>query len=82
MHTILDSDDQEDIKCKKIYNKALKQNKEMHILHDKMEILSNLYQDKLEYMKQKYDPKSEDIFESTWDLSDTSEDETIVKELY
>ena len=33
-------------------------------------------------MKQKYDPKSEDIFESTWDLSDSSEDNTIVKKLY
>ena len=82
VHTILDSDDQEDIECKIIYNDALEQNKEMHILHDKMEILSNLDQDKLEDMKQKYDPKYEDIFESTWDLSDTSEEETIVKELY
>ena len=33
-------------------------------------------------MKQKYDPKSDEIFESTWDLSDSSEDDTIVKELY
>ena len=82
VHTILDSDDQEDIECKKIYNDALEQNKEMHILHDKMEILSNLDQDKLEDMKQKYDPKSEDIFESTWDLFDTCENETIIKELF
>ena len=82
MHTILDSDDQEDIECKKIYNDALEQNKEMHILHDKMEILNNLDQDKLEEMKQQYDPKSEKIFESTWDLSDSSEDDTIVKKLY
>ena len=80
VHTILDSDDQEDIECKKNYNDALEQNKEMHKLHNKMEILNNLDNDKLEEMKQKYDPKSEDIFESTWDPSDTSEDETIVKE--
>ena len=79
MYTILDSDDQEDIECKKNYNDTLEHNKEMHILHNKMEVLSNLDQDKLEDMKQKYDPKSEDIFESTWDLSDTSEEETIVK---
>ena len=48
----------------------------------KMDVLNNLDRDKLEDMKQKYDPKSEDIFESTWDLSDTSEEETIVNELY
>ena len=39
VHTILESDDQEDIECKKIYNDALKQNKEMHKLHNKMESL-------------------------------------------
>ena len=50
VHTILNSDDQEDIECKKKYNDALEQNIEMHILHDKMEILSNLDQDKLEDM--------------------------------
>ena len=54
----------------------------MHILHDKMEVLNNIDQEKLEEMKQKYDPKSEDVFKEAWDLSDTSEDDTIVKELY
>ena len=82
VHTILNSDDQEDIECKKNYNDALSQNKEMHKLHDNLENLNNLDKDKLEEMKQTYDPKSEDIFKSTWDLCDTSEDETIVKELY
>ena len=53
----------------------------MHKLHDNLENLNNLDKDKLEEMKQTYDPKSEDIFESTWDLSDTSEDKKIVKEL-
>ena len=82
VYTILNSYDQEDIECMKNYNDALEHNNEMHILHNKMEVLSNLDQDKLEDMKQKYNPKSEDIFESTWDLSETSEEETIVKELY
>ena len=54
----------------------------MHLLHNKIQVLNNLDKDKLEDMKQKYDPKSKDIFESTWDLSDTSEEETIVKKLY
>merc|ERR1712115_407452 len=33
-------------------------------------------------MKQQYDPKSEDVFKDVWYLSDISEDETIVKNLY
>ena len=32
-------------------------------------------------MEKNYDPKSEDIFKEVWDLSDTSEDESIVKNL-
>merc|ERR1712177_199658 len=63
VHTILDSDDQEGIECKKNYNNALAQNKEMHKLHDNLENLNNLDKGKLEEMKQTYDPKSEDIFE-------------------
>ena len=42
VHTILYSDDQEDIECKKIYNDALEQNKEMHVLHNKMETVLKL----------------------------------------
>ena len=33
-------------------------------------------------MKQNYDPKSEQIFESTWDLCDSNEDNTIINNLY
>ena len=82
MHTILDSDDQEDIECKDSYNEALIQHRDVHILHKKMEDLDNLDKEKLKEMKQNYDPKSEKIFESTWDLSDSSEDNTIVKQIY
>ena len=63
MHTILDIDDQEDIECKDNYNEALILNRDVHILHDKMEDLNKLNQEKLEEMKQNYDPKSEKIFE-------------------
>ena len=72
MHTILDSDDQEDIECKDSYNEALIHNKEVHILHDKMEDLNKLDKRKIEEMKKNYDPKSEQIFNSTWDLSDSN----------
>ena len=82
MHTILDSDDQEDIEYKDNYSEALIKHRDVHILHDKMEDLNKLDKEKLKDMKQNYDPKSEKIFKSTWDLSDSNEDETIVKNLY
>ena len=82
VHTILDSDDQEDIECKLEHNNALAQNTEVHKLHDNLENLNKLDKEKLEEMRQNYDPKSEDVFKEAWDLSDTSEDDTIVKEQY
>merc|ERR1712243_187379 len=82
MGTILDSDDQENIEYKLKYNDALAQNTEVHKLHDNLEDLNKLDKEKLEEMRQNYDPKSEDVFKEAWDLSDTSEDDTIVKELY
>ena len=81
MHTILDIDDQEDIECKDSYNEALIQNREVHILNDKMEDLNKLDERKLKEMKQNYDPKSKQIFKSTWDLSNSDEDDTIVNNL-
>ena len=71
-----------DIECKLNYNDALAQNTVVHKLHDNLEDLNKLDKEKLEEMKQKYDPKSEDIFKEASDLSDTSEDDKIVKELY
>ena len=50
-HTILDSDDQKDIECKKNYNDTLTQNNDMHKLHDNLEDLNKLDKDKLEEMK-------------------------------
>ena len=34
VHTVLDSDDEEDKKCKLEHNTALAMNTEMHIIHD------------------------------------------------
>merc|ERR1711867_192274 len=55
---------------------------QVYILHDKMKDLNKLDQEKLDEMKQNYDPKSEKIFESTWDLSDSNKDDTIINNLY
>ena len=44
----------------------------MHVLHNKMETDLKLDKEKLEEMKNDYDPKSEKLLEYTWDLSDTS----------
>ena len=52
MHTILDSDDQEDIECKRKYNVALAQNTEMHKLLNNLEDLNKLDKEKLEEMNQ------------------------------
>ena len=40
VHTILDSDDLEDIECEDNFNEALIQNRDLHTLHDKMEDLN------------------------------------------
>ena len=64
------------------YNKALIHNTEVQALHDQLEGNIKIDKEKLEEMKKNYDPKSEQIFNTTWDLSDSYEDDTIVKNLY
>merc|ERR1711954_70181 len=81
IHTMLDTDDEEAKKCKLEHNTALTINTQVHIIHDNLEHLSDLDKGKIEEMEENYDPKSEDIFKEVWDLSDTSEDESIVKNL-
>ena len=75
-------------RCKDQYNEALIRNKEVQILHEKMEesnipiktvMDTKIDAGKLEEMKRNYDPNSEEIFNKEWDLS---EDDTIVKNLY
>ena len=78
---MLDSDDEEDKKCKLEHNTALAMNTKMHNIHDKLEHLSDLDKEKIEEMEKQYDPKSEDVFKEVWDLSDTSEDKSMVKNL-
>ena len=51
MHAILDSYHLEDIECKDNYNEALIHNKDVHILHDKMEDLNKLDEAQLEEIK-------------------------------
>ena len=82
IHTILDSDDQDIIECKDNYNEALIHNKEVHKLHDTLEDFKTIDKAQLEEMKRNYNPRSEQIFNSTWDLSDLNEDDTIVENLY
>merc|ERR1711955_8013 len=42
---------------------------------------SEIDKGKIEEMEKNYDPKSEEIFKETWDLSVTCEDDSIVKTL-
>ena len=81
IHTILDSDDEEAKQCKQEYNTALAINTKMHIIHDNLENFSEIDKGKIEEMEKNYDPKSEEIFKETWDLSVTHEDDSIVKNL-
>ena len=81
IHTILDSDDEEAKQCKQEYNTALAMNTKMHIIHDNLEHLSELEKGKTEEMEKNDDPKSEERFKETWDLSVTKEEDSIVKNL-
>ena len=82
IHTILDSDNEEAKQCKQEYNTALAMNTKMHIIHDNLEHLSEIDKGKIKEMEKNYNPKSEEIFKETWDLSVTCEDDSIVKNLY
>lgn len=82
IHTILDSDDEEAKQCKQEYNIALAMNTKMHIIHDNLEHLSELEKGILEEMEKNDDPKSEERFKETWDLSVTKDEDSIVKNLY
>merc|ERR1712240_219460 len=81
IHTILDSDDEEVKQCKEEYNTALAMNTKMHIIHDNLEHCSEIDKGKIEEMEKNYDPKSEEVFKETWDLSVTRGDDSIVKTL-
>ena len=81
IHTVLDSDDEEAKKCKLEHNTALAMNTQVHIIHDNLKNLSDLDKGNKKETEKNYDPKSKAIFKEVWDLSDTSEDESIVKNL-
>ena len=82
IHTILNDDDPDIIECKDKYNEALIHNKEVQTLHNTLEDKIKIDKARLEEMKKNYNPKSEHIFNSKWDLSDSHEDDTIIKNLY
>ena len=82
IHTILDDDDPDIIECKDKYNEALIHNKEVQALHNTFKDNIKIDEAKLEEMKKNYNPKSKQIFNSTWDLSDSHKDDTIIKNLY
>ena len=77
MHNILDNDDPDIIECKDEYNEALVHYKEVQALHEHMEGNyktgeklrdTKIDAKKLEEMKKNYDPKSEQIFNTAWDI--------------
>ena len=79
VHTIQDDDDPDTIKCKDNYNKALLHNMEVQTLHKTLEHEMQIEEEKLKETKKNYNPTSERIFHSTSDLSDSQEDDNIIK---
>ena len=51
IHTVLDSDDEEAIKCKLEHNTALAMNTQVHIIHDNLEHFSEHEKEKIEEME-------------------------------
>ena len=79
IHNILENDDPDIIECKDEYNETLINNAEFQIFHKTMELETTcknnildakIDADKLEDMKKNYDPSSEEIFNTIWDLTE------------
>ena len=79
INTIFNDDDPDIIECKDNYNEELIHNKEVQTLHKNLEDETQIDKEKLKEMKKSYNPTSERIFNSTWDLSDSKEDNNIIK---
>lgn len=84
IHTIHNNNDPDIFECKDNYNKVLIHNKEVQTLHkileDKIQIDKD--EDKLKERKKNYNPTLEQIFNLTWDMSDSHNDDNIIKNLY
>ena len=86
IHNITDADDLDTIESKHDHNSALMNNTELQIIHEG--IKHELDKEKLEKLKEEYDPSSEIILESNWHTDDDFDEETeenndkIVKKLY
>ena len=86
IHNITDADDLDTIESKLDHNSALMNNTQLQIIHEG--IKHELDKEKLEKLKEEYDPSSEIILESNWHTDNDFDKETeenndkIVKNLY
>ena len=86
IHNITDADDSDTIESKLDHNSALMNNTELQIIHEG--IKHELNKEKLEKLKEEYDPSSEIILESNWNRDSDFDEEIeenndkIVKNLY
>ena len=68
LHKILDSDDQYTMESKWDHHDALINNTQLQIIHEGLK--AEMDKEKLEKLKQEYDPTSEHVFESIWNIED------------
>ena len=86
IHKITDADDLDTIESKHDHNSAPMNYTQLQIIHEG--IKHELDKEKLEKLKEEYDPSSEIILESNWNTDDDFDKETeekddkIVKKLY
>ena len=64
IHKITDADDSDTIESKLNHNSALMNNTELQIIHEGFK--HELNKEKLEKLKEEYDPSSKIILESNW----------------
>ena len=74
LHRIIDSDDVDTRDSKHDHNEALMNHKQLKIIHEG--IKHEMDKEKLEKLKEEYNPSSEIILESTWNLEDNFDEET------
>ena len=86
LHKILETDNPETMELKCDHNDALINNTQLQIIHKGLK--AEVDKEKLKKLKKEYDPTSEYVFDSIWDIKDdldmdTSENnDNIVKTLY
>ena len=73
LHKIIDSDDLNTMESKYDHNTALINNTQLQIIHEG--IKQEMEMEKLEKLKNEYNPSSEIIIESIWNIEDESDKE-------